>query len=81
MYDKCRRYAIDWNIILQEGDIDSLMPNESWPIQHCDKGWEYNKTDVQSSIVIDVRKENYEGCFLNAFTCAMQILSTCLPPY
>lgn len=56
MYDKCRRYAVDWNIILQNTDIDSLEPNESWPLQHCDKGWEYNKTDVQSSIVIDVRK-------------------------
>lgn len=56
MYDKCRRYAVDWEIILQDTDIDSLVPNESWPLQHCDKGWEYNKTDVQSSIVIDVRR-------------------------
>lgn len=56
MYDKCRRYAVDWNIILPNTDIDSLAPNESWPLQRCDKGWEYNKTDVQSSIVIDVRK-------------------------
>jgi hypothetical protein len=56
VYDKCRRYAVDWNIILQNTDIDSLVPNESWPVQHCDKGWEYNKTDVQSSIVIDVSR-------------------------
>lgn len=60
MYDKCRRYAVDWNIILQNTSIDSLEPNESWPLQHCDKGWEYNKTDVQSSIVIDVREEKIE---------------------
>lgn len=60
MYDKCLRYAVDWNIILQNTDIDSLEPNESWPLQHCDKGWEYNKTDVQSSIVIDVRKVGEE---------------------
>lgn len=58
MYDKCRRYAVDWEIILQNTDIDSLVPNESWPLQQCDKGWEYNKTDVQSSIVIDVRRMN-----------------------
>lgn len=58
VYDKCQRYAVDWKIILQNTDIDSLMPNESWPMQSCDKGWEYNKTDVQSSIVIDVRKQS-----------------------
>jgi hypothetical protein len=46
---------VDWNIILQDGNIESFMPNESLPTQQCDKGWEYNKTDVQSSIVIDVR--------------------------
>lgn len=40
--------------MLPNVEIDSLMPNESWPIESCDKGWEYNKTDVQSSIVIDV---------------------------
>lgn len=40
--------------MLKNAEIDSLMPNESWPIGSCDKGWEYNKTDVQSSIVIDV---------------------------
>lgn len=40
--------------MLPNAEIDSLMPNESWPIESCDKGWEYNKTDVQSSIVIDV---------------------------
>lgn len=55
MYDKCRRYAVDWNLILQDFDIDSIVPNETWPLQNCDKGWEYNTTDVQSSIVIDVR--------------------------
>jgi len=46
---------VDWNIILQDGNLESFMPNESLPTQQCDKGWEYNKTDVQSSIVIDVR--------------------------
>lgn len=65
VYDKCRRYAVDWNIILQDADIDSLVPNETWPLQDCDKGWEYNKTDVQSSIVIDVRMENILCFFLN----------------
>ncbi|XP_070494195.1 carcinine transporter [Chironomus tepperi] len=53
VYDKCRRYAVDWDFILQEGNLESFMPNESLPTQHCDNGWEYNKTDVQSSIVID----------------------------
>ena len=55
MYDKCRRYDVDWNIILEHTNFSSLEPNESWTMQNCDKGWEY-KTDVKSSIVIDVRK-------------------------
>lgn len=54
MYDKCRMYAVDWDLILQEGNLESFMPNESFPTQECDRGWEYNKTNVQSSIVIDV---------------------------
>lgn len=56
MYDQCNRYAVDWKEILQYNDTDFLMPNESWPIQKCDRGWEYNKTHVKSSIVIDVRE-------------------------
>lgn len=63
VYDKCRRYAVDWNLILQDFDIDSLVPNETWPLQNCDKGWEYNTTHVQSSIVIDVRTNFFLGIF------------------
>lgn len=44
--------------MLKNVEIDSLMPNESWPIESCDRGWEYNKTDVQSSIVIDVSRSH-----------------------
>ena len=58
VYDKCHRYAVDWKIMLKNVEIDSLMPNESWPIESCDRGWEYNKTDVQSSIVIDVSRSH-----------------------
>lgn len=70
MYDKCRRFAVDWNIILKNTDIDSLVPNESWPLQSCDRGWEYNKTDVKSSIVIDVRRS--EKIFIFIFHLSKQ---------
>lgn len=45
---------MDWDIILQEGNLESFVPNGSLSTQECDKGWEYNKTNVESSIVIDV---------------------------
>lgn len=33
----------------------TLSPNLSWPVERCKDGWEYNKTTVYSSIVMDVR--------------------------
>lgn len=33
----------------------SYVPNASWPIVPCDHGWEYETSEVKSSIVIDVR--------------------------
>ena len=46
---------MDWDIVLKEGNFESFEPNGSLSTQECDKGWEYNKTNVHSSIVIDVR--------------------------
>lgn len=45
---------MDWDII----SIQDLRENSSgirnWTTESCVEGWEYNRTQVQSSIVIDV---------------------------
>lgn len=33
----------------------SFVANSSWPVVPCDHGWEYETSEVKSSIVIDVR--------------------------
>lgn len=50
------RYNINWEDIIESGKPFEV--NTSWPTETCLDGWEYNKTDVPSSVVIDVRK-NY----------------------
>lgn len=46
---------MDWNILLDKNLADNFsVGNSSWPIEYCSDGWEFNKTIVQSSIVIDV---------------------------
>lgn len=54
-YDRCRRYSVNWTQILEDsgGTFDNLG-NESWPTEYCKDGWVYDKTFVESSIVIDV---------------------------
>ncbi|XP_076643679.1 carcinine transporter [Halictus rubicundus] len=53
-YSQCTRYDIDWtaeNIsIVTE---PPSMPNLSWPVVPCDHGWEYDMSEITSSIVID----------------------------
>jgi hypothetical protein len=39
--------------MLLDYDVD-FMQNATWPVEKCSQGWEYNQTDVKSSIVIDV---------------------------
>lgn len=55
-FDRCHRYALDWSQIIEEsgGTIDNIVANESWPVEECKDGWIYNRTMVESSIVIDV---------------------------
>lgn len=55
-YSKCYRYAVNWTDILEVNYYDIDKPNETWPYQKCDYGWEYNTSVVWSSIVIDVSK-------------------------
>ncbi|XP_022918660.1 carcinine transporter [Onthophagus taurus] len=53
-HSKCQKYLVDWNEILDGfEDVFSIPINESWEIGNCNSGWEYNKTEVSSSIVID----------------------------
>ncbi|XKL66727.1 hypothetical protein PGB90_010147 [Kerria lacca] len=53
IYSECTRYAFNWSEIAQ---IDSLRVEElqsNWTIEKCMDGWEYNTTEIGSSIVID----------------------------
>ena len=57
-YSQCTRYDINWTdpaIIA----MDLLLPNSSWPVVPCDHGWEYDTSEVVSSIVVDVRICNF----------------------
>lgn len=51
-YSHCESYQVNWTQLLEENVY--FQPNESWPKQKCPDGWEYNKTEITSSIVIDV---------------------------
>ncbi|CAD1479309.1 unnamed protein product, partial [Heterotrigona itama] len=53
-YSQCTRYDIDWTAEnVSVVTTASYVPNTSWPIVPCDYGWEYETTEVKSSIVID----------------------------
>lgn len=45
------RYKVDWSIVK---DRIPTAVNKSWPVEPCSDGYEYNKTEVSSSVVIDV---------------------------
>ncbi|XP_033163443.1 carcinine transporter [Drosophila mauritiana] len=56
VYSKCYTYGVNWTQLLESGEEDDLTtmePNASWPLIKCPQGWEYNTSDVWSSIVID----------------------------
>ncbi|XP_059619144.1 carcinine transporter [Phlebotomus argentipes] len=55
-YSKCLRYAVNWSEVLDkhDGNLQDLRSqNNSWPVEMCYDGWEFNTTDARSSIVID----------------------------
>jgi hypothetical protein len=35
-------------------ELAEISPNNSWPVEPCMEGWEYDTTQVTSSIVTDV---------------------------
>nr|CAH7749258.1 unnamed protein product [Callosobruchus chinensis] len=54
-YAECKRYAVDWDEMIKdaEGSFKGLIVNTSWPQEDCKDGWVYDKSEIQSSIVID----------------------------
>ncbi|XP_053593908.1 carcinine transporter [Microplitis demolitor] len=54
VYSQCTRYDVNWSDpIVDFMYIDGNMTNTSWPIVPCDHGWEYDMSEIVSSIVID----------------------------
>ncbi|KAL0849285.1 hypothetical protein ABMA28_013611 [Loxostege sticticalis] len=50
-FEKCSRYAVNWEEIIQSNS--PMTVNESWPREPCLDGYEYDLSEVKSSIVID----------------------------
>ncbi|KAF9809521.1 hypothetical protein SFRURICE_020818 [Spodoptera frugiperda] len=50
-FEKCSRYAVNWTEIIQVGG--TIEVNENWPTEHCREGYEYDTSEVTSSVVID----------------------------
>ncbi|XP_025163436.1 carcinine transporter isoform X3 [Harpegnathos saltator] len=53
-YSQCTRYDVDWTT--ENHSVVTTYPsapNASWSIVPCDHGWEYETSEVISSIVID----------------------------
>ncbi|XP_015177802.1 PREDICTED: organic cation transporter protein [Polistes dominula] len=48
-YSQCTRYDVDWTT----ENASNTRTNSSWSIVPCDHGWEYDTSDITSSIVID----------------------------
>lgn len=51
-YSTCQRYAVNWSEVLQS--TEDLFANTSWPVERCLDGYEFDTTEIVSSIVIDV---------------------------
>ncbi|XP_026827234.1 carcinine transporter isoform X3 [Ooceraea biroi] len=60
-YSQCMRYDVDWTTMTTTTTTEnysvvttySSVPNASWFIVPCDHGWEYETSEITSSIVID----------------------------
>lgn len=75
-YSQCTRYDVNWTdpAVL---DMDIMTPNSSWPVVPCDHGWEYDMSEVLSSIVIDVRFFLYL-CSVNINHDNYDVMSICI---
>ncbi|XP_014251660.1 carcinine transporter [Cimex lectularius] len=53
-YHSCLRYAVNWSEIVEiYPNFDNFTIDPLWPVESCLDGWEYNLTEIHSSIVID----------------------------
>ncbi|XP_071635375.1 carcinine transporter isoform X2 [Temnothorax longispinosus] len=55
-YSQCTRYDIDWTTTMENYSVVATylpVPNASWSVVACDHGWEYETSEMTSSIVID----------------------------
>ncbi|XP_022124534.2 carcinine transporter [Pieris rapae] len=50
-YESCVRYSVNWTDILELNK--SIHINENWPLEPCLDGYEYDRSEVISSVVID----------------------------
>ncbi|CAH0725908.1 unnamed protein product, partial [Brenthis ino] len=50
-FEKCLRYSVNWTALLNADK--PIEVNESWPVEPCFDGYEYDRTEVISSVVID----------------------------
>lgn len=64
-FSKCTRYAVNWTEILDDsgGIPGDVVVDISWPTEGCLDGWIYDRSNVVSSIVIDVSR--YIECWQN----------------
>lgn len=50
-YSTCERYAVNWSEVFNN---DGVFPNASWPVEPCLDGYDFDVSEIISSIVIDV---------------------------
>ncbi|XP_050670067.1 carcinine transporter isoform X2 [Leptidea sinapis] len=50
-FESCVRYSVNWTQILQGNG--TIVVNQSWPRENCLDGYEYDTSEIISSVVID----------------------------
>lgn len=54
-YSKCARYVFDWNTLDDYGTFIDSNKTEL-QLETCKDGWNYNSTEPESTIVVNVSK-------------------------
>ncbi|VVD01760.1 unnamed protein product, partial [Leptidea sinapis] len=83
-FESCVRYSVNWTQILQGNG--TIVVNQSWPREHCLDGYEYDTSEIISSVVIDhmpmnialeLAGPNYRS-FVTVMTCIFYTLGLIL---